>query len=103
MTRVLVVEDEISYSEALTYLLRKEGYEVNVAETGPEALELFDRDGLAAGSRWAIVTPRGPGVSDADVVDEAGRVLLRLEGYRTIELPGGPGEPELAPIREAMS
>ncbi|MEI2810358.1 MAG: response regulator transcription factor [Nocardioides sp.] len=45
MTRVLVVEDEISYSEALTYLLRKEGYEVNVAETGPEALELFDRDG----------------------------------------------------------
>ncbi len=45
MTRVLVVEDEISYSEALTYLLRKEGYDVSVAETGPQALELFDREG----------------------------------------------------------
>ena len=33
--------------------------------------------------------PRGDGVSDADVVDEDGRVVLRLEGYRTIELPGG--------------
>ena len=45
MTRVLVVEDEISYSEALTYLLRKEGYDVSVAEDGNEALELFARHG----------------------------------------------------------
>ena len=28
--------------------------------------------------------------------------MLRLEGYRTIELPGGPGDEDLAPIREAM-
>ena len=40
---------------------------------------------------------------DADVVDGDGRVVLRLEGYRTIELPGGPGADDLAPIREAMS
>jgi len=45
MTRVLVVEDEESFSDALSYMLRKEGFEVAVAATGPEALEAFDRNG----------------------------------------------------------
>ncbi|WP_028650315.1 response regulator transcription factor [Nocardioides halotolerans] len=45
MTRVLVVEDEESYSEALAYLLRKEGFEVAVAADGPAALTEFDRNG----------------------------------------------------------
>jgi two-component system response regulator RegX3 len=45
LTRVLVVEDEESYSEALSYMLRKEGFEVAVAATGPRALEEFDRNG----------------------------------------------------------
>ena len=34
MTRVLVVEDEESFSDALSYMLRKEGFEVAVAATG---------------------------------------------------------------------
>jgi two-component system response regulator RegX3 len=41
----LVVEDETSYSEALSYVLRKEGFEVAIAETGPDALTEFDRNG----------------------------------------------------------
>jgi two-component system, OmpR family, response regulator RegX3 len=45
VTRVLVVEDEESFSDALSYMLRKEGFEVVVAGTGPEALETFDRTG----------------------------------------------------------
>ncbi len=45
MTRILVVEDEESFSDPLSYLLRKEGFEVAVAETGPEALEEYDRGG----------------------------------------------------------
>ncbi|MFG3442471.1 winged helix-turn-helix domain-containing protein [Nonomuraea sp. NPDC047897] len=45
MTRVLVVEDEESFSDALSYMLRKEGFEVSVATTGPEALDTFDRTG----------------------------------------------------------
>ena len=45
MTRVLVVEDEDSYSDALAYMLRKEGYEVSVAQTGPDALADFERNG----------------------------------------------------------
>jgi len=42
---VLVVEDEESISDALSYLMRKEGFEVAVCPTGPDALEAFDRDG----------------------------------------------------------
>ncbi|MDQ1640813.1 MAG: two-component system, OmpR family, response regulator RegX3 [Actinomycetota bacterium] len=45
MTRILVVEDEGSFSDPLSYMLRKEGYEVGLANNGPEALDLFDRHG----------------------------------------------------------
>ncbi len=45
MTRVLVVEDEESYSDALAYMLGKEGFEVVVAATGPVALVEFERGG----------------------------------------------------------
>jgi two-component system, OmpR family, response regulator RegX3 len=45
MTRILVVEDEESYRDPLAYVLRKEGFDVSLAETGPEALEQFDRTG----------------------------------------------------------
>lgn len=37
-----MVEDETSFSEALKYLLGREGFEVVVAETGTHALEIFD-------------------------------------------------------------
>jgi len=63
MTRILVVEDEISYSDPLSYLLRKEGYEVAVAETGPAALEEFDR----AGADLVLLDLMLPGLSGADV------------------------------------
>src|SRR5712671_4268457 len=45
VTRVLVVEDEESFSDAISYLLRKEGFEVAVCSTGPDALSAFDRTG----------------------------------------------------------
>ncbi|MGI8433711.1 MAG: response regulator [Nocardioidaceae bacterium] len=45
MTRVLVVEDEESYSDPLAYMLRKEGFEVALAESGPAALDEFRRVG----------------------------------------------------------
>ena len=45
MTRVLVVEDEESYREALSFLLEREGFEVTVAATGPDALAAFERSG----------------------------------------------------------
>ena len=45
MTRVLVVEDEESFSDALSYMLKREGFETAVAATGPDALAEFDRGG----------------------------------------------------------
>jgi two-component system response regulator RegX3 len=45
MTRVLVVEDEESFSDALSYMLRREGFDAVVAGSGPEALAEFDRSG----------------------------------------------------------
>ncbi|MBK5238651.1 MAG: response regulator transcription factor [Actinomycetales bacterium] len=41
MTRILLVEDEIALSEPLAFLLGREGFEVTVAETGPQAIEMF--------------------------------------------------------------
>jgi two-component system, OmpR family, response regulator RegX3 len=45
VTRVLIVEDETSFSDALSFMLRKEGFDVSVAADGPTALEKFDREG----------------------------------------------------------
>jgi len=45
VNRVLVVEDEESFSDALSYMLRKEGFEVAVAANGNDALDEFDRGG----------------------------------------------------------
>ena len=45
MTRILVVEDEKSFSEPLSFLLGKEGYEVDVASDGNEAIAKFDKSG----------------------------------------------------------
>lgn len=46
MTRVLVVEDEASFSEALEFLLGKEGFSVMTAATGNEALRKFEQGGI---------------------------------------------------------
>lgn len=42
MTKVLIVEDEISFSDALAYLLKKESYEVQVAVNGKDAIDSFN-------------------------------------------------------------
>src|SRR5688572_20487578 len=63
MTRILVVEDEVAFSDPLSYLLRKEGYEVAVAETGPEALADFDR----AGADLVLLDLMLPGQSGTEV------------------------------------
>ncbi|MFM7624066.1 MAG: response regulator [Actinomycetota bacterium] len=46
MTRILIVEDESSFSEALEFLLGKEGFSVITAATGSEALKKFEQGGI---------------------------------------------------------
>ena len=45
MTRIMVVEDEESFSDALSFMLRREGYEVEVAGDGNTAMDAFERHG----------------------------------------------------------
>ncbi|HZB68150.1 MAG TPA: response regulator transcription factor [Ornithinibacter sp.] len=63
MTRILIVEDEVSFSDPLSYLLSKEGYEVSVAENGHDALVDFD----SAGADLVLLDLMLPGVSGVDV------------------------------------
>ncbi|WP_372593892.1 response regulator transcription factor [Actinotalea sp.] len=63
MTRILVVEDEESYRDPLAYLLRKEGFDVVVAATGPAAIEEFD----AAGPDLVLLDLMLPGMSGTEV------------------------------------
>ncbi|HNI71441.1 MAG TPA: response regulator transcription factor [Marmoricola sp.] len=63
MPRVLIVEDEETYREALEFLLRKDGFEVITATTGPEALDLFER----AGADLILLDLMLPGLSGTEV------------------------------------
>ncbi|HVD63623.1 MAG TPA: response regulator transcription factor [Lapillicoccus sp.] len=63
MSRILVVEDEESYSDPLSYLLRREGYDVVVAATGPAALAQFDSNG----ADLVLLDLMLPGLSGVDV------------------------------------
>jgi len=63
VTRIMVVEDEESFSDALSFMLRKEGFAVSVATTGPEALAQFDREP----SDLVLLDLMLPGMSGTDV------------------------------------
>ncbi len=41
MTKILIIEDEASFSEALSFLLEKEGFQTKIAETGKQGLDAF--------------------------------------------------------------
>jgi two-component system, OmpR family, response regulator RegX3 len=45
MSRILIVEDEETLAEAISFLLSKEGFEVEIAEDGPTAVAAFEKNG----------------------------------------------------------
>ena len=63
---VLVVEDEESFVEALTVGLRREGFRVQVARDGGQALDLFD----AVAPDLVLLDVMLPKVSGIDVCRE---------------------------------
>jgi two-component system response regulator RegX3 len=63
VTRILVVEDEESFRDALSYMLSKEGFEVAVAATGPDGVAEFDR----AGADLVLLDLMLPGLSGLEV------------------------------------
>jgi two-component system response regulator RegX3 len=46
MTKILIVEDEASFTEALEFLLGKEGFTVVLADNGADAIRKFDQGGI---------------------------------------------------------
>jgi two-component system response regulator RegX3 len=63
VTKILVVEDEASFSDALSYVLTKEGYEVVVADTGDGAIAIFDK----RGADLVLLDLMLPGLSGTEV------------------------------------
>ena len=63
MTKILVVEDEASFSDALSYVLTKEGYEVVVADTGAGAIATYDK----VGADLVLLDLMLPGLSGTEV------------------------------------
>lgn len=63
MTRVLIVEDEVSFSDALSFMLRKEGFEVVVAADGNAGLDVFARQG----ADLVLLDVMLPGISGTEV------------------------------------
>nr|WP_284711031.1 response regulator transcription factor [Brevibacterium sp. XM4083] len=62
----MLVEDEDSFSDPLSYLLGKEGYEVTVADDGLRALAEFDRNG----ADLVLLDLMLPGASGTEVCRE---------------------------------
>ncbi len=63
MSRILVVEDEESFSDALSFMLRKEGFAVAIATSGPDALAQFEREP----ADLVLLDLMLPGMSGTDV------------------------------------
>ncbi len=63
MSRILVVEDEESLSEAIAFLLSKEGFEVEIAAAGPSAIEKFE----LSGADLILLDLMLPGLSGTEV------------------------------------
>ncbi|GGP38087.1 hypothetical protein GCM10010278_13890 [Streptomyces melanogenes] len=72
MTRVLLAEDDASISEPLARALRREGYEVEVREDGPTALDA----GLQGGADLVVLDLGLPGMDGLEVARR-----LRSEGH----------------------
>jgi response regulator RpfG family c-di-GMP phosphodiesterase len=67
VTRILIVDDEETIRLALRKFLRSRGYEVEIAGSGEQALELLDKSSFAL----MLCDVRMPGLTGVQVVPEA--------------------------------
>jgi len=73
VTRILVVEDEESYRDPLTYQLEREGFDVAAAATGPEALTTYDAMASQGGVDLVLLDLMLPGLDGTEVCRELRR------------------------------
>ena len=69
--------------------------------THVDSVEVFRQLDDADGTLFAVAES-GPAGFDCSVVDEGGRVFVRLRGYRTTPLPDPLDDTQVAPYRRAM-
>jgi hypothetical protein len=67
-----------------------------------DAVRVLADPAAAAGALHAVAHPRGD-VFDCVVVDEHGEVFIRVDGYRTVVLPGVLADGVRAPLAAAMA
>jgi hypothetical protein len=66
------------------------------------SVEFFEPPVAAKGHLRAAVTATGDDRFDAQVVDDDGRVYLRLKGYRTMDMPDPVADDLLKPLRDII-
>lgn len=64
MTRILIVDDEETIRLALRKFLRSRGYEVEIAGSGDQALQLLSKDSFAL----MLCDVRMPGMTGVQIV-----------------------------------
>jgi DNA-binding NtrC family response regulator len=84
--RILVVDDEERFRNTMSKLLTVEGYEVSIAGTGPEALEML-RQNL---HDLVILDVRMPEMNGVQVLSEIKKIDVSLEviimtGYASVD------------------
>ena len=78
------MEDEVSFSDALSFMLRKEGFDVAVAADGNSGLEIFERQG----ADLVLLDVMLPGISGTEVC----RQLRQVSKVPIIMLTAKDGE-----------
>ena len=85
MTRILIIEDEASYREALSFLLQREGFEVDVAPDGAAGLAAFDRTGADL-VLLDLMMPGLPGAEVCRLLRQRGNVAIIMVTARDAEV-----------------
>jgi CheY-like chemotaxis protein len=102
MARILIVDDEEHVRAALKQVLERAGYEVAVAATGKEGLELMQREG----ADLVITDVIMPGI---DGITTARKIREKFRDTRIIVISGGgkaapePYEPDAISTRSYLA
>ncbi|MGV8845210.1 winged helix-turn-helix domain-containing protein [Tessaracoccus sp.] len=85
MTRILIIEDEESYREALSFMLSREGFDVVVAADGAAGLVEFDRGGADL-VLLDLMMPGLPGTEVCRQLRSRGNVAIVMVTARDAEV-----------------
>ena len=85
MARILIIEDEDSYRDATSFMLRKEGFDVVTAADGAEGLAEFDKNGADL-VLLDLMMPGIPGVEVCRQLRARGNVAIVMVTARDSEV-----------------